>query len=52
MKSQYKLSNAEIDDLVSITSRMYKSPIDLYILTSLLRAYPKRNYRIILYGNF
>lgn len=36
MNSQYKLSNAEIDDLVSITSRMYKSPIDLYILTSLL----------------
>lgn len=37
MKSQYELSNAEIDDLVSITSRMYKSPIDRYILTSLLK---------------
>lgn len=49
MKSQYELSNAEIDDLVSITSRMYKSPIDLYILTSLLNmVYDKleQHYRI------
>lgn len=49
MNSQYKLSNAEIDDLVSITSRMYKSPIDLYILTSLLNmVYDKmeQHYRI------
>lgn len=49
MKSQYKLSNAEFDELVSITSRKYKSPIDLYILTSLLNmVYDKleQHYRI------
>ncbi|WP_035343388.1 MULTISPECIES: inovirus Gp2 family protein [Dickeya] len=36
MNSQYKLSNAEIDDLVEIASRKYRSPIDLNILNSLL----------------
>lgn len=36
MKSQYELSNKEVDSLVSITSSMYKSSIDRYILTSLL----------------
>ncbi|EKN3872908.1 inovirus Gp2 family protein [Yersinia enterocolitica] len=51
MKSQYKLSNAEIDDLVSITSRMYKSPIDLYILTSLLNmVYDKLEQHFRIFG--
>lgn len=36
MKSRYSLSSEEFDDLVKIASKMYKSPIDRYILTSLL----------------
>lgn len=36
MKSGYSLSSEEFDDLVTIASKMYKSPIDQYILTSLL----------------
>ncbi|HGF1391248.1 TPA: inovirus Gp2 family protein [Klebsiella pneumoniae] len=36
MKSGYSLSSEEFDDLVKIASKMYKSPIDRYILTSLL----------------
>ena len=36
MESQYELSNEEIDDLVAIASRRYKSSIDLDILISLL----------------
>ncbi|ENA9762759.1 inovirus Gp2 family protein [Salmonella enterica subsp. enterica] len=36
MESQYSLTNEEIDDLVEIASRKYRSPIDLNILNSLL----------------
>lgn len=36
MESQYSLTNDEIDDLVEIASRKYRSPIDLNILNSLL----------------
>lgn len=36
MKSQYSLTNEEIEDLVSTAAKKYKSPIDLNILTPLL----------------
>lgn len=36
MESQYSLTNEEIDDLVEIASRKYRSPINLNILNSLL----------------
>lgn len=36
MESQYSLTNEEIDGLVEIASRKYRSPIDLNILNSLL----------------
>ncbi|EMI4100478.1 inovirus Gp2 family protein [Citrobacter youngae] len=36
MESQYSLTNEEIDDLVEIASRKYRSPIDLNILNPLL----------------
>ncbi|MER1477280.1 inovirus Gp2 family protein [Enterobacter hormaechei] len=36
MESKYSLTNEEIDDLVEIASRKYRSPIDLNILNSLL----------------
>ena len=36
MESQYSLTNEEIDDLVEIASRRYRSPIDLDILNPLL----------------
>lgn len=36
MESQYSLTNEEIEDLVAIASRKYKSPIDLNILIPLL----------------
>lgn len=36
MKSQYSLTNEEIEDLVRTAAKKYKSPIDLNILNSLL----------------
>lgn len=36
MKSQYSLTNEEIEELVSTAAKKYKSPIDLNILNSLL----------------
>lgn len=36
MESQYSLTNEEIEDLVAIASKLYRSPIDRYILNALL----------------